>query len=38
MKNTDRVFKEMKRLESMIPSGFMGIAGSMGFQSTLGTD
>ena len=33
MKNTDRVFKEMKRLESMIPSGFMGIGDHWDFKA-----
>ena len=33
MRNTDRVFKEMKRLESMIPSGFMGIRDDWDFKA-----
>ena len=33
MRNTDRVSKEMKRLESMIPSGFMGIGDDWDFKA-----
>ena len=32
MRNTERVFKEMNRLESMIPSGFMGIGDHWDFK------
>ena len=33
MRNTDRVFRETKRLESMIPSGFMGIGDHWDFKA-----